>query len=635
MTSLFGRRGLMLIAVLSALILVMGVAASDGFLLIDEFVYLTGVRSFYETGSFAISNGYDRFASDDLRLWLFVEGPLGLVPQYPVGSAVLGGTLFGLFGQKALIVLNVLAGVGTLFCSHALSLRLFKDRRIANLTVLILAGCTFWGEYVVSHWPHSISVFWVTAALWLFVMALEQARNAGYLACLSGLMIGLGLLFRLEVALTLLPFLILTLVYAARPLAVITGGIVGLSPMLGLVAWTNQLRFGTWNPLSYGSSGGGTDVSSYFALVVLFLLGLACLAIWRFLRPAKTKGIWVTVMVLFALLCLLYATQVTGLITRFLQGVHAILIDATAVSDPRIGVQKQPNGTQLFWGLPKKALAQSLPWLGALAILIGWRAGAHKRAVVIVLVFGACWALPFVMRSWHGGLGLNMRYLLPVLPPLASLLAWLILRLVDQVGWRALILGGIIGVCLPMLLLSAAVVPAAVLHQTLATTLFFAITAISFIVGFRTAVATTLRLELAAIGIGIGFAAFLAAQDIALSQERRTLMAIRAETAKNEAALKIPGKVVFYGALVGYSQVFSNPDQLLALPGRLSGQLDLDFLQDACADGYRIIMPRSLADRNAHLADWLLPFDGEEGRSVHGALAELDCQFTPPGETAG
>ena len=64
---------------------------------------------------------------------------------------------------------------------------------------------------------------------------------------------------------------------------------------------------------------------------------------------------------------------------------------------------------------------------------------------MIVFAVFAGWALPFLLLSWHGGLGSNMRYLLPTLPALCAVAGWLILGLVRRAGgWRPLAAGGLV-----------------------------------------------------------------------------------------------------------------------------------------------------------------------------------------------
>jgi hypothetical protein len=78
---------------------------SDGFLLVDEVVYFLGAQALATTGGFAIPNGFSDFASPDLRILLLSEGPGGLVPQYPAGTALAGAVLIPVFGQSALIAM--------------------------------------------------------------------------------------------------------------------------------------------------------------------------------------------------------------------------------------------------------------------------------------------------------------------------------------------------------------------------------------------------------------------------------------------------------------------------------------------------------------------------------------------------
>ncbi|KAA9010395.1 ArnT family glycosyltransferase [Histidinibacterium aquaticum] len=593
----FGRRGAALILGMSAALVALAAFVSPGFFNIDELVYFLSAQTLRDTGGFAVQNGYEQFGSDDLRLWFLVEGTSGLMPQYPVGTALAGAPLIGLFGPKGLIALNLAAGVGTLVAAHALARRLFGSRDVADLSVLLLAACTFWAEYVVGHWPHSVSLFSVTLALWLFLGALDRERSAWWPSVLSGLAVGAGLFFRLEGVLVLPAIAAATILYAVRPIAVLMGGALGLLPMAALLALSNQARFGGWSPLSYGSSGGGTDASSYLGLGVLLLLGLGGLVVLRLTGGGGRRVGLLAFAAAAAGVVVLLLSPASSAPRALLSGIHAILIDATAVSDPRPGMQAQADGTLLFWGFPKKALGQSLPWLGCLALLVGFDWRDKRRSVVIVLLVAVLWALPFLMRSWHGGLGSNMRYLLPTLPVLTALAAWLTLRLAERAGQgvRPAFLAALAGLLLAALWPLLAPDRGAQLHQVASTYLLGVIALLSLVAGLvpRRALASAALFSVAA---GMGVSTVLALQDLRASQARRGAMAAHAE-----AASRIAGPVVFYGAAEAYAEAIDDPDRLLAMPGRVDGAVDFDFVEAACAEGYRVLMPEAFAAQFAEL----------------------------------
>ena len=130
MMAAYDRSGKAIILTIASAIILICPFVSGGFFNIDEFVYFIGADGFYRTGGLTVENGIDGVTSDDLRILLLVAGPDGLAPQYPAGTAIAGGYLIGLFGQYALIALNVLAGIGTLFAAHALACRLFFLRLV-------------------------------------------------------------------------------------------------------------------------------------------------------------------------------------------------------------------------------------------------------------------------------------------------------------------------------------------------------------------------------------------------------------------------------------------------------------------------------------------------------------------------
>ena len=622
MTPSIDLLGTRLIACFSVALVLLGLTTSNGFYSIDDVIYFQGVENLANLGRFGAENGYATFASEHLRLRFLVNGPQGLAPQYPVGSALAAAPLTGIFGLKSLIFLNVLAGVGTLFTTHRLSLRLFGSMQTANLTVGIHALCTFWGEYVAGHWPHSISVFLLSSALLLFLKALDRTQRAVVPALGSGILVGLAMFFRLEGLLLLPAVAAATIIYAARPVQILCAGAIGLAPVMALMALANKLRFGSYNPLSYGSSGGGTDLSTYMIPGLAILGGLIGLCAIRAIGnpTARSQIAWAIVAALGLGAMLL--SPLAPYLIRLVNGFHALFLDATIIEDPRLGATKlRPDGTVSFWGLPKKALGQSLPWLGCLTLLVALRWGEHKRSITLILIVLIIWSLPFLWLSWHGGLSSNMRYFLPVIPLIAALAAWLIFQLAQR-GPTAkpslLAIAGLAGFFAPILWGVSVPDQTFRLNQDTSTTLLYIVAALSLATGFWAKPALS-QLSLYSIVISLGFSSFLAIQDYSHTQMRRSVFAADAK-----AISTISDRVLFYGAPVRFHSALQNPQQMLALPDQNTAELDLDLIDAACAAGYRVLLARHMAEPlmslGAPLTDYVWPTD-----LVGPPIVELGC----------
>ena len=610
-----------LIVVLSAALLVGAVFVSPGFFIIDEVVYVLGLDAFARTGGYVVENGYDLFGANDFKIWLLQKGAGGIVSQYPAGTAWAGTLLLPLFGAKALMALNVLAGIGTLIVTYLLALELFRSEKIGFLTVLLLGLFSFWAEYVFGHWPHSVSVFLTTLALLLVLRALPREARAFLPAVLSGLAIGAGMLFRLDGILVAPGIAVVAILWAVRPVIVLAGGAAGLAPMIALLALTNHAKFGSWNPLTYGVSGGTTDLSSHLGTGVVLLAGLAGLFLLRRLPPLGPQARSGLALGALVVLGAVLLSPAAPYLWKLLHGIWAILFDATAIDDPRPGVRRQPDGTLLFWGLPKKALFQSLPWLGVLGYLAG-RREAPRRAVAIVLIVSVLWALPFLAKSWHGGLGSNMRYLMPILPGLAALAAWAILDLMGRLEAASGLIrvGILVPLVLAMLLRLAAPEQMAQVHQVYSTWAFVAVFALSLAAGFFNAPVLT-RAALVGVGAGLGLALYLGAIDLAASQKSRAW-----NDAVSRATAGIPGPVILYGAPELYVNAVGVPDRLLALsyPPDGSGNITPDFVAQACAQGYKTVLWEASARLAGFAPERLVPLELALP-TAEGRLVSITC----------
>lgn len=581
----------LLIALGVGLILYALIGARLGFFIVDEVIYVFAAETFAATGGFTLENGLHLSNSADL-LWsnLLTHGPNGITSQYPPGTAVLWAPFVEYFGIRGILVFNAAALVGAVFATHALARQLFDDDWVAQAASLLFLFGTFSLEYAFVIWPHTVSVWTIIASFSYFLRALDDRDDALRLAAVSGLILGLGLLFRVDNILTLPVFAILTVLFAARPIRVICGGALGLAPAFGAMAWINLSKFGTLNPLSYGvKSGAGTTLANYvpFAIGLVVLLG----AMW-FLRTRKRVD-WRIVGGLAGLgLCAAIALvpEVQRLVMRLVAGVSRLIVDARGIESSFADVKDMPDGTRSFWGLSKKALGQSLPWLGLLVVLLHPRVWAgRRRAIACALIFCFVFMLPFLMRSWHGGMSSNMRYFLPVLP-VVSILAALVIRELLAMGdgqlrpfALAILLGGASSF-LWMILTPSGLAGA---HQIWALYVFVVVLVVAFVSAFVPNV-TVARLTLLVAGLGIGVSVFNTATDTLVSQLRR---------AQNEVLTDVSngydGKMVIYGAMMRSAMI--KPDQVVASAQVGATMPDIALVSAALAQAYRVLMPEDWA----------------------------------------
>src|SRR5699024_2397766 len=109
------------ILLLSLVIGLLSLIASDGLYILDQLIIAASVEALHANHSLTYENGYETFCAESLKLWLFVSGPHGLVPQYPIGSTLLGAALFGLIGLRGLILANALSAILTLYVTRRLA----------------------------------------------------------------------------------------------------------------------------------------------------------------------------------------------------------------------------------------------------------------------------------------------------------------------------------------------------------------------------------------------------------------------------------------------------------------------------------------------------------------------------------
>jgi hypothetical protein len=585
------RTGAWVLKALAGLLILGACFASTGFYIIDEVIYVTAADTLLSSQSLFIENGFEEFRSRDLR-WidLLVYGTEGLVPQYPVGSAVVGAGLIGVLDVRGILVFHAVCIAATVFVTRALTIQLFKDESIGLAAALLFFFGTFIGEYAFGLWPHAVSVLSTSAAFLWFLKALEAGEKAFRYALISGLILGAGLLFRLDSVLLLPVIVLLTVPLAVRPVSIILGGAMGLAPAFVIMAIANQIKFGSPNPISYGQDGGAVALNGYLVVGLGAGLVLTCLIGLRVsqarINPRLVTGIVVIVLAGTAIVL----PEAQRALHRLYTGFIALFVDARTIIDPRAGVERAADGTLRFWGLPKKALGQSMPWLGLLSLLIFASWGKHRRAIQTVLVFVVIWSFPFVIRAWHGGLGLNMRYLMPTLPLLSALCVVLVWRLTENLSRPGLVLGGAAVVGIVAGILQTVLTPSGIsgVHQILSTFVLFAVALTALIAGVKHfSTGPVGMLALGTTGFGLGLAIFISASDVWISQLRR--MDVLADTSQG-----YDGPTIVY--LHAFRSVLQAPNQMVAVPHWASDGPDANLVSKGLAEGYRVLMPLKMAD---------------------------------------
>ncbi len=380
---------------------------------VDEVVYFAGIAALADHGQLTLENGPGLPPSRDLRLVIMREAVDGLAPQYPPGLTVIAAPLFSAFGIKGISLVNLVGGLASLALTWSIA-RQFAPARVAAVTVALLFGASFLINYsVAAIWPHGLALALSLAGVRAAMAAAAPGRKlrSGW-ALAGGLAIGIGITVRLDVALILPGLAVWFLLTAPRPYAHGTLAAVGLIPPLAGMAWANHLKFGTWNPFSYGNdSGGGTDPSGHLPVLALFAaVGASALA-WRHLPRARPALAFAPLVAgAFALIALPEARSGA---MRMLHGLWLLLVDLS--THPEVGVRPgvardAETGIVTFWDFHKKTILQSLPWLGVLPLLC--RRDTREKiggAKLLIIALSLSVILPFVPGGWHGGFGGDMR----------------------------------------------------------------------------------------------------------------------------------------------------------------------------------------------------------------------------------
>lgn len=418
----------------AALALIFGwLLSSTGLFTVDEYFYLRmaeamagegalSFRQFDVAGAAALDMTFARQAGEAGRL----------IPQYPAGYALIAAPFYALFGAKGLTLVNAVAGFVVLILTFRLARRLFDDDRFALVAVGILALATYWSTYLYAVWPHMLALAIALGAIDLALRAGEGDRRA---AIAAGCLIGVGESVRIDM-IVLAPAIIVWLRLfcegETRKLALIFIGatMAGLACAAGL-SW---LRDGAFALFSYDNGVAANDVSDFIPLAILAATTLIAVIMFDFQRVIPFGAKSLIALLVGAAIILLLAAKPALLIAH---GFWYALVDAQAYAhlDRQYGIVIDEWGWLSFYGFSKKALLQSAPFavLAILSVVRLLRGGAHRVEALLIIVSGAVAAL-YSFNETDSGLGLNARFLLPLLPAIAILAAAELRLLAEEAG---------------------------------------------------------------------------------------------------------------------------------------------------------------------------------------------------------
>ena len=305
---------------------------------------------------------------------------------------------------------------------------------------------------------------------------------------------------------------------------------------------------------------------------------------------------------------------------KLLGGIHSLILDAREITSPYSGVVDMPDGTKSFWGLSKKAVGQSLPWLGLMLLFARPSALQHRsRALISAAVLVLVFAFPFLVRGWHGGMSSNMRYFLPVMPVVAILAAVALRDLLNRSPSlaRSLLWAVPFGFVLSFAWATFLPTGLAGAHQMLALYVFLATALVCLVAAFVSRIPVA-HATLLVAGAAIGVSVFNTMTDTAVSQFRR-----ENRTVLTDVTQGFDGRILIYDKLL--RSALLDPDQIVAVPQTFSDGPDSDLVAAAIEAGYRVLMPDIWAE------EFTQTYPGYEWFDVEGPVDVAEVIRAPEG----
>lgn len=407
-----------------------------GYMSIDEVTYHRMTKSFSESGGLEIWNGYRECPSPELETRNIFARNGRLVSSCPYLFPILSTPFYRIWGYRGLFFINVIAFVGIVFFCYAIARKLFQDRNLALNSCFILIFATFSWEYSQAAWPHATTTFFLMVSFYLFVCSFyaKTGRAAFLLALASGFITGFAMGIRLD-SIFVLPCLIIPFLFLKpyRPLPALAT-CIGALPGLVILTATNYAKFGVLSPFSYGRSMDASELKQYLPFAVVGILAIVVLwALTR--RPVissllRYKRAAIIAIILFAGI-LAMIPHVRSTVGNSLNGAYQLIVDLRVRDlDIREGaLSRNKGGGMVYINGLKKSLLQSCPYLVVLLLPFLRIIRNDKESVQLTILF----LVPVAFigfyayhNGWHGGLCMNLRYFIPILPftSMLSAYAW-------------------------------------------------------------------------------------------------------------------------------------------------------------------------------------------------------------------
>lgn len=440
--------------ILAALAVAAAFVSPTGLFTVDEFFYLQMAAAFAGDGGLSfVQMRLDGVDAVDMVFASPSDGePHRLVPQYPSGYAVVAGPFYAAFGERGLLLLNAVASVFAAWATHRIARRVYGDADVAVAAACLFAFASIAPTYAHTIWPHMLAL---APALWAIALLLDAlVPNALVLnasgadgrgarmrpAAAAGLLLGLTVSLRVDAALAMVAGVVWLRAFVCADRRLALAFLVGSAPGLAFAAALNFVKFGVFLPISYGRVEGVAALSTYAplflgvgtTLVAALALDLKALRQRIASHTASHTASHIAspgrrrVLLGAGAVAAVVAVAAGERVAALAHGFYALLIDLQ-VHPHEVGgcpVTADASGVYAFCGLYKRALTQSMPFLGlaALSLWRFFRGRGGEGEGLLWLVAGAYVAF-YAIDAWHGGLAVNMRYLLPTAALMCALCA--------------------------------------------------------------------------------------------------------------------------------------------------------------------------------------------------------------------
>ncbi|WP_417786549.1 hypothetical protein [Tenacibaculum sp.] len=395
---------------------------------IDEIVYNMMARDIWRGDFFHIKNGYDVFPFDSMTMLLLKPNEGELSSQYPILYPLISAPFVSFLGIKGLVFVSMTAHFFSIYGIYKISAIFLKNRSLCIFVSLVFGFGTFSLEYALSAFSHSLSASALLFSIYFLVINKKLKYRNFFL---SGLFIGLATLVRLDSILILAAIAVWGLGMYRFPQAIKNGGVIafGFFPSILILSGINFVKFGTFNPFTYGTSvvqneDGYDNTSAHFPLLLLIVSFLLSSIFYKSMSCFLVES---TRKIIFSFVFLLVLLYLVNLIYPFIfeniyNGIVGLFFDMRylGILSPEPAMKIAENGSILYYGIVKKSLFESLPILsvGMFSIILYFfkNKDYFDSRLLLIWMSALFLVLPFLILGWHGGLSYNQRYFIPVIP---------------------------------------------------------------------------------------------------------------------------------------------------------------------------------------------------------------------------